>query len=196
VCEEGMDEGMGEGGRKVEGGVGRLWENTLRYLAAEQPVAFTDFPLPELNTRIRDRPVLIVVRGQGHKEDLAAARPFIREQKPVLIGVDGGADALLEAGFPPDIIVGDMDSASDTALRCGAEIIVHTYADGRRAPGPERLRDLGLAAKEIAAPGTSEDIAMLLAFQNGAELIVAVGTHFSLVEFLDKSRPGMASTFL
>ena len=37
---------------------------------------------------------------------------------------------------------------------------------------------------------------MLLAYEKGAELIVAVGTHASMVEFLDKGRAGMASTFL
>ena len=48
----------------------------------------------------------------------------------------------------------------------------------------------------LPATGTSEDIAMLLADGLGARLIVAVGTHATLVEFLDKGRRGMASTFL
>jgi uncharacterized membrane-anchored protein len=174
----------------------RFSENTLEYLAAESVEAFADLPLPELRTRMQGRPVLIVARGDGFKEDLAAARPFIEEQQPVLIAVDGGADALLETGYRPHMIVGDMDSASDGALRCGAELVVHTYRDGRPSPGLERIRTLGLDARPVAAPGTSEDVAMLLAYQNGAELIVAVGTHFSMVEFLDKRRPGMASTFL
>lgn len=171
-------------------------ENTLHYLDSERSFACGDLPIPELRTRIFGRPVMIVVRGRGYKEDLAAARPFIREQRPVLVAVDGGADALLEAGHLPDLILGDMDSATDDALRCGAELLVHAYVDGRPAPGRDRLRQLGLPAKEIAAPGTSEDVAMLLAHQLGAEVIVAVGTHFSLVEFLDKRRRGMASTFL
>jgi uncharacterized membrane-anchored protein len=115
--------------------------------------------------------------------------------KPVLIGVDGGADALLEAGSKPDVIIGDFDSVSDTALRCGASLVVHAYADGN-APGAARLDALGLPYTRFLAAGTSEDIAMLLAFEKGAELIVAVGTHNSMVEFLDKGRPGMASTFL
>jgi uncharacterized membrane-anchored protein len=174
----------------------RFSENTLQVLAHEGLEAFADLPLPELRTAIHGRPVLIVVRGSGYKEDLAAARAFIREQRPVLIGVDGGADALVEAGIQPDLIVGDMDSASDLALRSGAEIVVHTYADGRPSPGLRRVQELGIEAKEVAAPGTSEDVAMLLAYENGAELIVAVGTHFSLIEFLDKRRLGMASTFL
>ncbi len=174
----------------------RFSENTLQYLASEHMLAAGDIPLPEVKTRIFSRPVLIVVRGRGYKEDLAAARPFIREQKPVLIAVDGGADALLEAGYRPHLIVGDMDSASDTALRSGAELVAHAYPDGRSSPASDRIRRLGLELKEAAVPGTSEDLAMLLAYQHGAELIVAVGTHFSLIEFLDKRRHGMASTFL
>jgi len=170
--------------------------NTLEYLAQEKELAVADIPMPPLDVSFRNRPALVVVRGEGYKEDLHWVQPYIREQKPVLVAVDGGADALLEAGHRPDVIVGDMDSASEAALRSGAELLVHTYADGRPSPGLERLKRLGLQAKEVAAPGTSEDVAMLLAHQGGASLIVAVGTHFSLVEFLDKRRAGMASTFL
>ena len=111
------------------------------------------------------------------------------------MGVDGGADALIEAGYKPDMIIGDMDSCSDSTLKCGAELVVHAYRDGR-APGEERLRELGLDPVIFPALGTSEDAAMLLADSKGARLLVAVGTHASLVEFLDKGRAGMASTFL
>jgi uncharacterized membrane-anchored protein len=135
------------------------------------------------------------VRGYHYKEDLATLRPYIVEYRPVLIGVDGGADAILEAGYRPDLIVGDMDSVSDRALTCGAEIVVHAYRDGR-APGVERVEKLGVPHVVFPATGTSEDVAMLLADDKGAELIVAVGTHATLVEFLDKGRSGMASTFL
>jgi uncharacterized membrane-anchored protein len=139
--------------------------------------------------------VLVVVRGYDYKEDLAALRPYIRDYRPVLIGVDGGADALVEAGYSPDMIVGDMDSVSDDVLKSGAEVVVHAYADGR-APGLARVQDLGVEAITFPASATSEDIAMLLADEKGARLIVAVGTHATLVEFLDKGRGGMASTFL
>jgi uncharacterized membrane-anchored protein len=117
--------------------------------------------------------------------------------RPVLIGVDGGADAIADAGFKPDIIVGDMDSVTDAALTSGAELIVHAYADGH-APGLERLEALGVAQRAHVWPltATSEDLALLLAWESGADLIVAVGTHANLVEYLDKGRKGMASTFL
>jgi uncharacterized membrane-anchored protein len=137
----------------------------------------------------------VVVRGYHHREDLATLRSYIREFKPLMIGVDGGADALLEAGYRPSIIVGDMDSVSDTGLQCGAELVVHAYPDGR-APGMERVQRLGLPAVLLPGPGTSEDIALLMADEKGASLIVAVGTHFSLDEFLDKDRPGSSSTIL
>ena len=136
-----------------------------------------------------------MVRGYDYQADLDVLRPYIRQFKPVLIGVDGGADALVSAGYRPDLIVGDMDSVSDQTLRCGAELVVHAYPDGR-SPGLERMRQLSLPATTFPAAATSEDIAMLLADGHGAALIVAVGTHATLSEFLDKGRGGMASTFL
>ena len=169
--------------------------NTMEYLKQEKELLLDGIGVPETVTRIAGRHALIVVRGYDYKEDLDVLRPYIREFKPVLIGVDGGADALVEAGYTPDMIIGDMDSVTDDVLRCGAEIIVHAYPDGR-APGLSRVEALGVAATTFPAAATSEDIAMLLADEHGATMIVAVGTHDTLVEFLDKGRGGMASTFL
>lgn len=170
-------------------------ENTMTYLRAEKDLLLEGVGVPDVKTVFEGRHVLIVVRGYDYREDLAALRSYITETKPLLIGVDGGADALLEAGYLPNIILGDMDSCSDSALACGAELIVHAYRDGR-APGLERIEAAGLRAVVFPVGGTSEDAAMLLADSKGAQLIVAVGTHASLVEFLDKGRSGMASTFL
>lgn len=169
--------------------------NTMEHLRRERDLLLDGVGVPDIRTSLEGKQVLIVVRGYEYRADLIALRPYIREHKPVLIGVDGGADALLEARYKPDIIVGDMDSVSDTALRCGAELVVHAYRDGR-APGLDRLERLGLEGTVFPATGTSEDTAMLLADSKEAELIVAVGAHRSLVEFLDKGRAGMASTFL
>ena len=169
--------------------------NTMEYLRRERDLLLDGVGVPEIHTPIDGRHVLIVVRGYDYRDDLTALRPYIREYRPVLIGVDGGADALVESGYQPDIIVGDMDSVRDETLKGGAEVVVHAYRDGR-APGSERLERLGVDSIEFPAAGTSEDVAMLLADSKGASLIVAVGTHNSLIEFLDKGRPGMASTFI
>lgn len=169
--------------------------NTLTYANQEKSFFLNELPPLALGTAMQDRHVLVVVRGPSYREDLRAIHAYIQDVRPVLIGVDGGADALLEAGFRPDLIVGDMDSVSDAALRAGVELIVHAYPDGR-APGMQRLAELGVTAHLYPAPGTSEDVAMLLAHENGAELIVAVGTHSNMIDFLEKGRRGMSSTVL
>ena len=169
--------------------------NTMEYMKRERALLLDGVGVPDVRTDLEGRHALVVVRGYDYKEDLHALRSYIRDYRPVLIGVDGGADALIEAGYQPDMIVGDMDSVSDDSLTCGAEVVVHAYADGR-APGLARVEALGVPAIVFPAAATSEDIAMLLADEKGAKLIVAVGTHATLVEFLDKGRGGMASTFL
>jgi uncharacterized membrane-anchored protein len=169
--------------------------NTMDFLRRERELLLDGVGVPDITTQLEGRHVLVVVRGYHYKEDLQTLRHYVREFRPVIIGVDGGADAVLEAGLTPSLIVGDMDSVSDGALSCGAEVVVHAYRDGR-APGLERVRQLGIEPVVFPATGTSEDVAMLLADDKGAELIVAVGTHATLVEFLDKGRSGMASTFL
>jgi uncharacterized membrane-anchored protein len=169
--------------------------NTMEYMKRERALLLDGVGVPDVATAIDGRHVLIVVRGYDYKEDLHALRSYIRDYRPVLIGVDGGADALIEAGYQPDMIIGDMDSVSDASLTSGAEVVVHAYPDGR-APGLPRVQELGVDAITFPAAATSEDIAMLLADEKGAKLIVAVGTHATLVEFLDKGRGGMASTFL
>lgn len=173
----------------------RFAENTIGYIKDERDVLLEAARLPEVATDFHGRHVLIVVRGYDYKEDLAALRAYVREVRPLLIGVDGGADAILDVGLKPDMIIGDMDSVTTEALLSGAELVVHAYQGGI-APGLERIEALGLPAVLYEATGTSEDIAMLLAYERGAELIVAVGTHTNLIEFLDKGRKGMASTFL
>ena len=169
--------------------------NTMEYLRRERDLLLDGVGVPDITTELEGRHALVVVRGYHYKEDLQTLKHYIREYRPVLIGVDGGADALIEAGLKPDLIVGDMDSVSDSTLRCGAEIVVHAYRDGN-APGLERVQRLGVEPVVFPATGTSEDVAMLLADDKGASLIVAVGSHATLVEFLDKGRSGMASTFL
>lgn len=201
VCEgtpltiEMVEQAMKKATERLDEQLDAFVRNTMEYIDKERELFTGPVAIPHLRTRIEGRHALIVVRGYDYKEDLRTLLPYIREMKPVLIGVDGGADALLELGLKPDIIVGDMDSVSDEALREAADLIVHAYPDGR-CPGGERLKKLGLSGTEWRSPGMSEDLALMLASESGAELIVAVGTHWNLLEQLDKGRKGMASTFL
>jgi uncharacterized membrane-anchored protein len=177
----------------------RFAHNTIAHMREERELLAGRIELPRFQTDFRDRSTLVVVRGVDHQRDLQALRPFIRDMRPVIVAVDGGAEALLEQGLKPDMIVGDMDSAGEATLlaahRAGAELVVHSYPDGR-APGRARLEALGLSFKLVPAPGTSQDVAMLIAAEKGARLIVSVGSQFNLVEFLDRNREGMSSTFL
>lgn len=180
---------------RVDEALAEFAENTVAHVRMETDLLTGAVEFPPTRTSFRDRHVLIVVRGDRHRRDLKALRPYVRDVRPIVVAVDGGADGALEAGLKPDLILGDMDSAGDAALRCGAELIVHAYPDGR-APGRERLLELGLEHTLVPAAGTSEDVAMLMAYEKGADLIVSVGAHFNLIEFLDRKRGGMSSTFL
>jgi uncharacterized membrane-anchored protein len=181
--------------QRVDEALAEFAENTVAHVRGETDLLTGSVQLPATRARFRDRQVLIVVRGDRHRSDIKALRAYIRDVRPLVVAVDGGADGALEEGLKPDLILGDMDSASDEALRCGAELVVHAYPDGR-APGRERLLEMGLEHSLVPAAGTSEDVAMLMAYEKGADLIVCVGAHFNLIEFLDRKRGGMSSTFL
>jgi len=180
---------------RVDEALAEFAENTVAHVRQETDLLTGNVEFPATRASFRDRHVLIVVRGDHHRRDLKALRAYIRDVRPLVVAVDGGADGVIEAGMKPDVILGDMDSAGDAALRCGAELIVHAYPDGR-APGRERLLEMGLEHTVLPAAGTSEDVAMLMAYEKGAALIVSVGAHFNLIEFLDRKRGGMSSTFL
>ncbi len=190
-----LEERLAEQRERVDEALAEFAENTVAHVRQETDLLTGTVEFPPTRTSFRDRHVLIVVRGEGHRSDLKALRAYIRDVRPLVVAVDGGADGCLEAGLRPDVILGDMDSAGDAALRCGAELIVHAYPDGR-APGRERLLELGLEHTLVPAAGTSEDVAMLMSYEKGADLIVSVGAHFNLIEFLDRNRGGMSSTFL
>jgi uncharacterized membrane-anchored protein len=181
--------------QRIDEALAEFAENTVAHVRQETDLLTGSIDFPPTKASFRDRHVLIVVRGDRHRRDLKALRAYIRDMRPLIVAVDGGADGVLEAGLKPDIILGDMDSASDAALACGAELIVHAYPDGR-APGEARLVEMNLPHMLVPAAGTSEDVAMLMAHEKGADLIVSVGAHFNLIEFLDRKRGGMSSTFL
>jgi uncharacterized membrane-anchored protein len=190
-----LEQRIAEQRRRIDAAIADFARNTIEHVQEESGLLSGEIDLPDTRTRFAGRHTLIVVRGPTYREDLAALNAYIRDVRPLIIAVDGGADAVLGAGFQPDVILGDMDSATDAALRSGAELIVHAYPDGR-APGRDRLVESGLDHLVIPAAGTSQDVAMLLAHEKGSKLIVMVGAHFNLIEFLDKNRAGMSSTFL
>lgn len=169
--------------------------NTAELLRRERELLLDGVGIPEVKTRFAGRHALVVARGYDYREDLAGLKAYIREYHPVLVGVEEGADVLREAGYKPDLIVGAMSTVSEDALKGGAELVVHSYRDGKAA-GFNRLERLGLHG--VAFPGAvaDEDIAMLLADACGADLIVAVGTHTSLVEFMDRGKTDMSSSYL
>lgn len=183
------------GNSNLEKELDRFIENTLEYAKKEKGLVLGKVKIPQITTKIKGKHALVVVRGKGYKRDLEAIQNYVKEVRPVLIGVDGGGDAILEFGLIPDIVIGDMDSVTDRCLKVSKEIIVHAYPDGR-APGMARLNSLDINPIVFSSPGTSEDIALLLCYSKGADLIVAVGTHNNMIDFLEKGRNGMASTFL
>lgn len=190
-----LDQLMLETHKNLNNELNKFVDNTLTYALKEKELILNNDQYPQIKTTFRNKHVVIVVRGRNYKEDLIAIKPYLNEIKPVLVAVDGGADALIDLGYTPQLIIGDMDSISDRALQCGAELLVHAYLDGN-APGISRVERLGLSYKKFPVLGTSEDAALLLAHAKGAELIVAVGTHTNMIDFLEKGRPGMASTLL
>ncbi len=193
--EEELLERLDQGRRRAARALREFAENTLGHLRDEAEGFLSLGELPEPGTRFRGRDALIVARGGDYVHDLERLTGYVDRRDPVLVAVDGGADALIDRGLVPDLIVGDMDSATEAALRSGAELIVHGYPGGE-APGAARVAALGLPHSIVAAPGTSQDLALLIAYEHGAELLVSVGTPQSLVEFLGKGRAGMSSTFL
>lgn len=192
---EGVEQATEQAKKNLNHELDKFIQNTLEYALIEKDLVLGGLSLPPISTALAKKQVLVVVRGQNYRDDLKIILSYIREVRPVLIGVDGGADALLEFGLRPHLIIGDMDSVSDQALRSGAELIVHAYQDGH-APGLKRIQELNLRAHTFPSPGTSEDLALILAYEKGADLIVAVGTHSNMIDFLEKGRKGMASTFL
>lgn len=170
-------------------------KNTMNYMDKELDYFFEDKNLPEIHTDLRGREVIIVSRGRGYREDLRSIKEFIINKRPMIISVDGGADAVCEIGLKSDIILGDMDSISDKTLLTSGEILVHSYCNGY-APGLARVESKNLSYKLLMLKGTSEDAAIYMAALKGASLIYLIGSHTGFEEFLEKGRQGMGSTAL
>ncbi|GAB3507550.1 putative cytokinetic ring protein SteA [Amycolatopsis cihanbeyliensis] len=170
--------------------------NTIEFLRRERTLILDGVGVPELRVPLRDQHVLVVAPGNGHAEDLRLLKKYIAEHRPVLIGVDAGADTLRAHGYDPDVIVGDPLGIQAETLKSGGEVVVPAQPDGH-APGVERIQDLGIGAVTFPASGNAEDLALLLADAHDASLVVTVGFQATLQEFLDHGRSGSnPSTFL
>ncbi|HSV37877.1 MAG TPA: putative cytokinetic ring protein SteA [Nocardioidaceae bacterium] len=180
--------------------------NTTEFLRREQGMLLHGQGVPRLATKIHGRPAVVVVQGFDYRDDLKRLKRFIREQRPVLVGVDSGADALLAVGLKPDLVIAGQNAfshpgstqvtpVSEAAFRAAGEVVIHSDESGR-VIGAERIEKLGVRSKAVSAGGTTEDVALLIADIRGASLIITVGTHATLDEFLDRQREGLASTFL
>jgi uncharacterized membrane-anchored protein len=169
--------------------------STQQHMEREKELLLDGVGVPELSTRFRDRHVLLVAKGYDYKSDLRSLKHYIREFRPVLVGVDAGADVLREAGYQADLVIGELDLVSDAALREAAEVVAHADHHGR-VSGLARVQDLRIEPVIFASSGTSEDAAMLLADAGSARLIITVGMRATLEEFLDAGRGGIASTVL
>lgn len=170
--------------------------NTTEFMRRERALLLDGFGVPEVDVELAHRQVLVVAAGFDHAAELARLKNYIREYRPVLVGVGAGADALLAAGHKPQLIVGDPGEVSTEALTCGADVVVPAFADGH-APGLHRVQDLGASAVTFPSSANPEDLALLLAAHHGAALVVTVGLSASMAEFLDKARSSSnASTFL
>lgn len=166
-----------------------------QHMQRERELLLDGSGVPEVRTQFKGRHVVLVANGFEHKTDLKALKHYIREFHPVLVGINGGADALLAAGYKPDVVVGDLDDIGEKALRAAGEVVAHADFQGR-VPGLARVQDLGIETVLFATSGTSEDAAMLLADKGDARLIVTVGMRASLEELLDARRGSIASTVL
>jgi uncharacterized membrane-anchored protein len=170
--------------------------NTIEFMRRERSMLLDGAGVPDVEVPLSGRQVLVVAAGYDHAAELARLAHFIREYRPVLVGVGAGADALMQAGHRPQLIVGDPNEISSEALTCGADVVVPAFADGH-APGLHRVQDLGVGAVTFPSSANPEDLALLIAAHGGASLVVTVGLSASMAEFLDRGRSGsIASTFL
>lgn len=173
-------------------------KNTLTFLEEEYPTLLENLSIPNLNIDIWNKPVLIVIRNTYTKQDIKYLQSYIKYYNPIIIAVDGAADYLTEQNINYNILVGDMDSVSDNCIINTQEIIVHGYYKEKEkdAPGTKRLKKLNINHNVVHFLGTSEDLAIMLAYELGASSIATIGAHLSWNELLEKGRKGMSSSFL
>jgi len=170
-------------------------DNTINHAESEMDKLICFAGYPELSTRLEGRHVIIVVRNSNAIDEINVLKSYIEKFNPIFIGVDGGADFIINCGYTPDILIGDMDSVSDIGIYRSREIVLHAYEDGY-CPCLDRIAAMNIPYKILAMKGTSEDAALMLAYHKSAELLVLVGGHSCMYDFMCKGRPGMSSTFI
>ncbi|GAA1479553.1 putative cytokinetic ring protein SteA [Nocardioides aestuarii] len=173
--------------------------NSVELLRREEGLLIHGEGLPRLGTRLGGRPVVVVVGEHDQRARLKQLKPFLKERRPVLVGVDGGADALRRAGHRPDVVVvgggrGDAELPSAAALRAAHDVVVRVDR-GERLP-VDQLERLGVRYHRVETSLATEDVALLVADAGEASVIVGVGTHATLDDLLDRQRTGLASAYL
>ena len=170
--------------------------NTIEFIRSESPLLIDGIGIPDVDVDLRRRHVVIVADEAHAADDLKRLKPFIKEYRPVLIGVGTGAEVLRKAGYRPQLIVADPNELSTDVLKCGAQVVLPADADGH-APGLERIQDLGVGAMTFPAAGSPTDLALLLADHHGAALLVTAGHSANIETFFDRTRQqSNPSTFL
>lgn len=168
--------------------------NAAEHLRRERTMLLEGDGIPRLRTDLRNRPALVVSKTHDFAADLKALAHYINDYNPVLIGAGAGADALMEAGRMPDVVVGELANISDRALKTCREVVITSASS--KVTSVERLEKAGCDAVTFIGTGSDEDLALIVADANDASVIVLAGGHNDLIGFLDRGPTDMASTFL
>lgn len=150
--------------------------------------------IPAVSTDIKGRPVVVVTDGPDAAGDLKSIRSFVRDHDPVLIGVAGGAELLISAGLRPHLLVGRGDDFSGRMIERSGEVVI--VSPSGRLDRPEQFEAHGRQPVIFTATGTPDNLAVLLADQNEAAVIVLVGGPTRLVDLVDGDTADAAGTFI
>lgn len=191
---------MGQAREGMVAQLGSFTHNSSELLRREHPVLLDGVGLPETKTSFAGRSVVVVAPGPQHQSELRSLRRFIRDRKPVLVGVDSGAEVLTKAGYRPDVVVvsarlGEQDLPTTATLRAAGDLVA--VVDPGTARGAlDQFERLGVRPARMETGLAVSDAALVLAHHREARALVAVGMQTSLEDFLDTGRTGAASSYL
>ena len=172
-----------------------LIANATEHIRQERELLLVGGDIPTLPAKLCNRPVLVLHRKFRWKDDLARLKRWISDRDPVLIGVGNGVEALLDAGYRPDVVVGALDEISDLALHECRHVVVSVTSE-RAKTKDGRLERFGVDPVWFVSSGKSSDLALLLADASKAPVIVEAGAPAGLSERLDGSADDVASSFV